>query len=117
MSCCTSLSSIFEQPLAGNFITSADGVQMPLWIKDPKDVKDYGFDWSEHLAPGDTIINVSFDTGSSELTVLSSNFDDTNTYVWLIRGVVTVTYLVVMVITTLKGRQEKRRFAIQCGEN
>jgi hypothetical protein len=117
MSCCTSTTSLFEQPLAGNFITSADGIKMPLFTKDPKDVKDYGFDWSEHLAPDDTIIAVSFDTGNTALTVLSSNFDDTNTYVWLMRGVVTVTYLVVMVITTSKGRQEKRTFGIQCGSN
>lgn len=113
-------------PLAGNFMTSADGVLMPIFIKDPDDVLDYGFGWSNHLAGWfngiaqtghDFIVAVTFDTGNSALTVLSSNFDDSNTYCWLSGGVPDVTYLVVMHITTDRGRQHDRTFGISVGQN
>lgn len=111
------MATTLVEPLAGNWITSADSVKMPLFEKDPQDVLDYGFDWSNHLADDDTIVAVTFQTSNAELGVLSTNFTDTNAYVWLYGGVVEQTYLVTMHITTDKGRQHERTFAVQCGEN
>lgn len=111
------MTTILEEPLAGNWIVSADGIRMPLFIKDPQDVRKYGFDWEYHLAEGDSIIAVSFATGNSALGVLSRNFVGTKAFVWLFGGVVTVTYLVTMHITTDFGYEMDRTFGILCGQN
>lgn len=117
MSNCGLGPSLSSDLLSGNYIRSADGILMPIWVKDPQDVADYGLGWSNHLGADDFIVAAEFDTGNSALQILSTNFDNTRTFVWLSGGVTTVTYFVTCHITTDKGRQHERTFAIQIGQN
>ncbi|ORV92807.1 hypothetical protein AWC11_07335 [Mycobacterium interjectum] len=99
-------------------IYSADGHAMPIWTKDPFDVKDYTLDWSLLLAPGDTIEAVTFVVAPGfELTVLSTNFTDTTATCWLQGGVLDETYSVTCQVTTADGRQQEYSFDIICGKN
>lgn len=105
-----------EAPLAGNFIKAADGIIMPLWIKDPGDVEDYTLDFSNHLAEDDEIVAVGFTVTNDELSVVSSNFTDTTAQVWLSGGVAGISYGVTCHITTDRGRQHDRSFRIVGGQ-
>lgn len=99
-------------------VLSADGYPMPIWPKDPFDVKDYTLDFSNILAPGDTIAAVNFVIAPGfELTVLSTNFTDTTATCWLQGGVLDQSYGVTCQITTADGRQQEYTFEIICGKN
>lgn len=110
--------------IAGNFVQSADGVHMPVWIKDPNDIEDYSLDWSNIIVEDDEIISVKFSPTSSALSVFSVNIGDslnsarTNvvTSCWFTGGVAGVNYGVVAHVTTAEGRQHDRTFRIVGGQ-
>lgn len=114
--CCSGL-SFSSDLLSGNYIRSADGILMPLWFKDPDDVLDFGLGWSNHLAADDVIVAAEFEVSNAALQILSTNFDNSRTFVWLAGGGVGITYFVTCTITTDKGRQHQRTFAVQIGQN
>lgn len=99
--------------LAGNFVMSADGVQMPVWVKDPDDTSDYTLDWSNHLADDDKITHVEH-TVSGSLRRFSEALDDSGvmTQVWINGGTVNVTRTVRVRCSTAKGRRFDRTFLI-----
>ena len=101
--------------LAGNFTYSADGVQMPVWPKDPQSKLDYTVDWSKHLADDDEIVDAQFITNGA-LQMFSPSHNESQAQVWLAGGVVGVSYPVVCRITTKRGRQHDRTFRIAIGQ-
>lgn len=107
---------IIENPAA---IYSADGIAMPLYVKDPADIVDYTLDWSK-LIPNDAIAAVVYTVVTAPtLTVISSNFTaETNlTTCWLQGGVLDTTYTITSKITTTAGRELEREFQVTIGQN
>ncbi len=103
---------------APTIIYSADGTAMPVWTKDPNDLVDYTMDWSKLLNQDDFIEAAMFIVApASELTVLSTNFTETQATCWLQAGVLGLTYAVTCRITTDHGRQQEYTFQIVCGAN
>lgn len=103
-------------PLIVDTIRGPDGILMPVWLKGPDDVEDYGLGWSDHLASDDSIVAVTYTPNNPEISVLSKNYTDANTYFWA-TGAVTSDddCLVAAHITTLKGRQHTRTFGLRGG--
>lgn len=99
--------------LAGNFERSADGVLMPVYVKDPDDTNDYTLDWKNHLADDDHITHVEH-TVTGSLRRFSQSLDDAGrrTQVWINGGTVNVTRGVQVRCTTAKGRRFDRTFWI-----
>lgn len=97
--------------IAGNFVTSADGVPMPVWPKDPDDASDYTLDWRNHLAEDDRITHVEH-TLSGSLRRFSQAVDETGvmTQVWVNGSTVGVTRSVRVRCTTARGRRFDRTF-------
>lgn len=67
--------------------------------KDPDSTVDYGFDWSDWLATGETIASSSW-TIPAGLTNESDAFTDTTTAVFISGGVVDEVYTITNTITT-----------------
>jgi len=84
-------------------------------LKDPDAVLDYGFNWEDWLADGETISASSWDVESG-LTVDSSSFDDTQTVVWLSGGTVGEEYVITNHIVTSAGREDDRSHTIKMKE-
>ena len=105
--------------LAGDFVVSADGVAMPVWVKDPDDTLEYTLRWHLHLADDDEIVHVEH-LVSSPLRMESEAIDpDGNpvTQVWLSGGTPNATLPVRVRFTTLKGRRHDRTFYITGSNN
>lgn len=100
--------------VGGNFVRASDGVLMPVWTKDPDDVKEYTFDWSEHLADDDRITHVEHTVSGSLRKVAVDALDEAGamTQVWLTGGTTNVTRSVRVRWSTAKGRREDRTFWI-----
>lgn len=98
--------------IGGNFVRSADGVLMPVWTKDPDDVKEYTLDWSDHVAEDDRITHVEHTVSGSLRKVSVDALDESGvmTQVWLTGGTVNVTRSVRVRWSTAKGRREDRTF-------
>lgn len=97
--------------LGGDFVTSVDGVAMPVWIKDVDDTLEYTLHWNNHLVDDDEIVYVEH-LPSGSLAVFSESFDGDTTQVWLSGGTATVTHPVRIRVVTKKGRQHDRTFYI-----
>ncbi len=91
------------------WVTHEDGTRIPQWVKDPQDVEDYTLDWSLRLADGDFIVSVSHVLPAS-LQLISENYTETITTVWIAGGLEGATYPVTAHVTTDKGRQHDRTF-------
>ena len=85
---------------------------MTNFTKDPQATLDYSIDWSDWLS-GDTIINsvwtVPVELQSSRL----SEFNTTQTVVWLEGGEENITYQVKNTITTAGGRVDERTMTVK----
>lgn len=57
--------------IAGENVRSANGIWMPVWVKDPDDILDYTLGWANHLAPDDEIVRVEHTPLSSSIRVIS----------------------------------------------
>lgn len=101
--------------VAGSFQYGADGVQMPIWSKDPESKLDYTLDWSKHLADDDKIIDARF-TAIGALQMFSPTYNDHQSQCWLAGGVTGLSYPVTCSITTARGRQHDRTFGIAVGQ-
>jgi hypothetical protein len=82
------------------------------YSKDPDASLDYGFDWSEWLASGDTIATSTWISTPVGLTIYDTAFGDDATLCWISGGTDGTTYLVTNRITTLDGRIEDRTFEL-----
>ena len=79
--------------------------------KDPDAKLDYGFDWSDWLAAGETISTSAW-TIAAGLTEESTETGSTSTKVWLSGGTDGDTYTVTNTIETSAGRIDERSFQI-----
>jgi hypothetical protein len=84
---------------------------MPTYIKDPDAVLDYGFDWSDWLAIGETIATSTW-TVPTGITKDSSSNSTTATVVWMSGGTAGQTYELVNRIVTSAGRTEDRTISL-----
>lgn len=64
--------------IAGANSRSANGVEMPIWQKDPDDTLDYTMRWNNHLAPDDEITRVEHTPAGSSLRIISEGVDPEN---------------------------------------
>lgn len=97
-------------------IFTSDGTFIPdAPAKDPDSTIDYGIDWSNWLASGETITTSTWvDLG--DLTSVSESSTTTATAIFISGGVVGATYTLTNRITTNQGRTEDRSMLIACQE-
>lgn len=85
---------------------------MPAYVKDPDASLDYGFDWSDWLDTGETILS-SLWTVDDGLTGSGESNDDTSTTIWLTGGTDGEDYKAVNHIVTSAGREDDRTITIK----
>lgn len=93
--------------IAGATVRSANGVLMPVWVKDPDDTLDYTLRWNNHLAPDDEIVAMEHTpTGSVRVISEGINPDDTSmTQVWIKGATRGATHPMRIRFWTARGRQ------------
>lgn len=86
------------------------------YLKDPDAVLDYTWDWSEWLAPGETIVTSVF-TVSAGLVLDSDSFNSNSATVWLSGGspggTTGTPYSVANRITSSDDRTDERSITIR----
>ena len=98
---------------------NVNGVDMPVWLKDPDDTLEYTLSWNHHLAPDDEIIAVKHTPLIPALRILSEgvNPDDPSmTQFWTRSGLAGTTHPVRIRLWTKRGRQHDFTVFI-AGEN
>lgn len=80
--------------------------------KDPTAILDFGFNWANWLASGETISGSTW-TVSSGVTKTSSSTTTTTTTIWLSNGVSGSTYTVSNAISTSAYRTDERSMIIE----
>lgn len=83
--------------------------------KDPDAIIDFGVDWSDWLATGETI-TASWWTVESGLTENSNTFGDTSTTIWVQGGTAGETYTLANKVATSGGRTDERSFEVMVEE-
>lgn len=81
------------------------------WTKAPGAKLDYSVDWTDWLADGETISNVSW-TVPSGLTKTTEGISGGICTAWLMGGTLGTLYIVVCTITTNVGRVDSRSLYI-----
>lgn len=84
----------------------------PVYFKDPDAVLDWVWDWSEWLAPGETI-SVSVMTVSAGLNLDSQSNTLSTATAWLSGGTPSTPYQVTNHVTTSAGRTDDRSITIR----
>lgn len=79
--------------------------------KDPQSVLDYGIDWSDWLASGETISTSTW-TVPTGITEDSDSKGDTSTIIWLSGGTAGATYKIANKIVTSDSRTVERSIDI-----
>lgn len=93
--------------IVGATVKAANGVDMPVWVKDPDNVLEYTFDWVNHLAPDDEIVRIEHRTQGS-LQIISEAINPENgnqTQFWTKGGTGGVTAPIRVRWWTKRGRQ------------
>jgi hypothetical protein len=85
---------------------------MSNYLKDPDAKLDYGFDWSDWLASGETIITSTWAVPLG-LTKVSDSFSTTATTVWVTDGTVGEAHVITNHITTSAGREDDRSHTLK----
>ena len=85
---------------------------MSIYVKDPQSVLDYGFDWSDWLADGETILTSTW-TVTTGLTKDSDSSNDTATTIWVSGGTAGTSYTITNHITTSAGREDDRSHVLK----
>ena len=85
------------------------------FLKDPQAKLDWGFDWSDWLASGETIVSyvITADTG---ITVEDDAESAGIVTVWLSGGTAGLSYKCACKITTSAGRTDERSIWIQVND-
>lgn len=94
--------------VADRTVVTANGVPMPVWVKDPDDTLDFTLRWNNHLAPNDEIRKVEHTTTGS-LRIISEAIDPDNpavTQFWAKGATRGVTHPVRIRWWTKSGRQQ-----------
>lgn len=78
------------------------------WLKDPTEVLDYRFEWSELLEEAETLTAKTTVATPAGLTVDSDVIDETAVVVWLSGGALGNTYEISCTVTTSGGRTLRR---------
>lgn len=86
---------------------------MTSYIKDPNAVLDYGWDWTNWLASGETISTTTV-TATSGITKTTPQIVSGKVSIWLSGGTAGRRYFVSCKITTSAGRTDERSFVIDC---
>lgn len=83
------------------------------YVKDPGEVKDYGFNWTDHLGDSETITVSSWavDEGLTS-TAFDDTHTDTHTTIWLSGGTEGTEYTVTNHVVTNQGREFERSFVV-----
>lgn len=89
----------------------ANAIPIPTWTKDPNDVLDYSWDFTEWLSGGDAISAATVYTPAG-LTLNSSSFTTSTVTAWLSGGQVGQPYRVTARITTSEGRTVDRSIVV-----
>lgn len=92
---------------SGATTRSANGVDMPVWVKDPDNVLEYTLAWNNHLAPDDEIVSIEH-TGTGSVRIFSEGINEDNpaeTQFWTRGGTQGVTHPVRIRWWTKRGRQ------------
>ena len=79
--------------------------------KDPQAVLDYGFDWSDWLAVGETVSTSSWAVEAG-ITKDSDTNDSTTTTIWLSGGTAGEDYTVTNTIVTSASRTDERSIIV-----
>ncbi|MFE0101177.1 hypothetical protein [Streptomyces sp. NPDC059009] len=87
-------------------------VVIPTYLKDPDAVLDWIWDWSDWLAPGETIVTSVFTVGAG-LDLDSSSHNTTSATAWLSGGAPGSPYTVANRITTSASRTDERSIVIR----
>lgn len=82
------------------------------YLKDPGSRLDYGFDWSDWLANGETITTAEM-TVTTGLTIDDASHSLSGATAWLIGGTSGHTYKLSCYITTNQDRTDKRSVNIR----
>ena len=85
------------------------------FLKDPDATLDFGFDWSDWLARGETITDSQWGVDTGINLELSENTTKA-TKVWLSGGTVGETYEAVNRVTTSAGRIDDRTLSVRVRE-
>ena len=85
---------------------------MTIFVKDPDANLDYGFDWSDWLADGETILTSTW-TVTTGLTKDSDSSNDTATTIWVSGGTAGTSYTITNHITTSAGREDDRSHVLK----
>lgn len=88
---------------------------MELFEKDVDAVLDYGFDWSDWLATGETISTSTW-TVESGITKDSDSKTSTITSIWLSGGTAGERYRISNLIVTSASRTDERSFIVVVAE-
>ena len=86
---------------------------MRVWDKDPSEVLDWQFDWSQWLSTSETITGTPTVTVDSGITKDSQNNTTTAVTVWLSGGTLGTVYKVACRIVTNQGRTAERTIGIR----
>ncbi len=87
-------------------------MSLPVKVKDPDALLDYGFRWDKWLMEGDTILD-SLWFAEEGITIESDDRDATKTRVWLSGGEIGKVYRVTNRIWTVGGRIDDRSFLVR----
>ena len=92
--------------IAGPTTAAANGVQMPVWTKDPDDTLEYTLRWSNHLADDDEIIRVEHRADGLQIFSELINSDmAAETQFWAKGATSGITHPVRIRFWTKRGRQ------------
>ena len=81
--------------------------------KDPDSRLDYGFNWTDWLASGESIASSVWSAETSGITISSTYMSSPQTLAWISGGAVGSTYWIRNKIWTSQTRQTVRRFRLK----
>lgn len=92
--------------IVGATTRASNGVDMPVWVKDPDNVLEYTLAWNHHLAPDDEIVRVEHRADGLQIISELPNPDNpVETQFWTKGGTPGVTHPVRVRWWTKRGRQ------------
>ena len=92
--------------IVGDTVQAANGVEMPVWVKDPDNVLEYTFNWTNHLAPDDEIVRVEHRAQSLQIISEAINPEYGNeTQFWTKGGIGGITEPIRIRLWSKRGRQ------------
>jgi hypothetical protein len=85
---------------------------MSSYLHDPQSKLDYGFDWSDWLKNGETIITSTWAIAPG-LTKISDSFSTSATTIWLKDGTAGESHTITNHVVTSQGREDDRSHVLK----